>query len=242
MKKKRSKKEAAKTEELVRKTTTALLTQGAASERKKDADVRLVGLKDTMKRLAAAVTAKELGTSATSSASDAGKAVSGQKKSKNVVKKTAARTVVAPMIVVKAKKVPVAQGLRQVPKALDEHGCRHSGVRDLVVLQKNYLMKYVKVGGWLHQKPCKGCADDTNEVGDRDRVMDMSTLLSLKGNNNGVGYICNCGPVGHGMEDGNTTKEEFMCDMVLCMGCYTSRMIKADSSDGNKRTRRKRKL
>jgi hypothetical protein len=239
---KRNKKEAAKSEELRNIATTKRLTQVAATERKQDGDRKEGHLKDTMRRLAGDVsTRKELGTDAKNLAS-ASKAASELKKTKNISKTKAAPMMKQPSKGVKQKKSCVAQGLRKVPKASDEHGCQHSGVRDLIVLHKNYLAMYVKVNGWLHQKPCKGCAEKKNEVGDRDRVMDVSTLLSLKGNNSGVGFVCNCGPIGHGMKEDNAAKKDYTCDMVLCMSCYASRLDKADSSAGNKRTRRKRKI
>ena len=225
-------------------SNTTLLTQGAAAERKKNSERRQGTLKDTMKRMAAVETEKEQVGGGLTGEADSRKAGSiGLKQSTKSTKRKANKPVIQPVKVVKPKKSPVAQGLRKVPIATDEHGCAHSGVRDLVVLQKNYLVKYVKVGGWLHERPCKGCAEDKTVMGDRDRVMAMSSLLGTKGTNNGVGFICNCGPVGHGMEEGNPAKGDYTCDMALCMACYTSRMEVADSSsDGNRRTRRKRKM
>lgn len=239
---KRDKKEAMKNEELQRETDTRRLTQIAAAERKKEVSQKEGMQKDTMKKLAAAAAKVHQVGKATTRTPTGTTAIRATKKN-SIKKRSAEREVTQEIMapVAKPKKAPVAQGLRKVPKATDEHGCRHSGVRDLVVLHKNYLAKYVKVGGWLHRMPCKGCEDGISGVGERERVKDVSSLLTLKGNN-AVGYICNCGPTGHAMEEENSLKEEYSCDMVLCMGCYTDRTRKADNGGGNKRTRRNRNI
>ena len=118
---KRNKKEAAKSEELRNIATTKRLTQVAATERKQDGDRREGHLKDTMRRLAGDVsTRKELGTDAKNVAS-ASKAASELKKTKNISKTKAAPMMKQPSKGVKQKKSCVAQGLRKVPKASDEH-------------------------------------------------------------------------------------------------------------------------
>jgi hypothetical protein len=60
-----------------------------------------------------------------------------------------------------------------------------------------YLEAYVKVGGWLYKKPCKDCAEKEG-AGTEQQVLDVSTLLGLKGRKD-VGYYCNSGPAGHRM-------------------------------------------
>jgi hypothetical protein len=131
------------------------------------------------------------------------------------------------------------QGLRKVPEASDKHGCVHHGLLDLIALPKRYLEAYVKVDGWLYQKPCKDCV---NKGGDAtDRVLDLSTLLLSKGKTD-VGFYCNCGPVGHKMDDDDCGwKEKWTCDMVLCVPCYEQRNNKM-GCDGNKRKSSRKRL
>jgi glucan-binding YG repeat protein len=147
-------------------------------------------------------------------------------------------TVIHPKKKAKAKREVERKGKRKVQTASDKHGCAHTGLLALMALPKNYLKKYVKEGGWLHKQPCKDCAGQGIEDGN---VLDMSSLLNIKGVNNEVGYYCNCGPTGYGMDEDDECKAAWTCDMVLCLECYSERKNKMDSEGGAKRTKRKRK-
>jgi hypothetical protein len=105
---------------------------------------------------------------------------------------------------------------------------------ELLALPKAYLKTYVMVDGWLYKKPCKDCAK--KEDGAPHQVLDMSTLLTLKGKTD-VGYYCNFGVTGHkmNMEDEPLHKQQWTCDMVLCQGCYDKRKQTMGDDGGNKR-------
>jgi hypothetical protein len=123
----------------------------------------------------------------------------------------------------------------------DQHGCKHSGLLDLKSLPKNYIAKYIKPGEWLDGKPCKDCADETRQEGrgdDTTRVMDLSTLLTVKSEI--VAFYCNSGPNGHRMEPDEEDRNLWLCDMVLCMNCYTRRQQSSEEKIG-RTSRRKRK-
>jgi hypothetical protein len=137
------------------------------------------------------------------------------------------------------KKPERKQGQRKVRVPCDKHGCDHCGLLELLKLERSYLKKFVKEGEWLYKKPCYDCAK--NEAGGDERVMDVSDLLNVKGE---LGVYCNCGPVGHGMneDDEPVQKQQWACDMVLCMPCAGKRKTRKDSTgDGGKRTRRPKK-
>ena len=105
--------------------------------------------------------------------------------------------------------------------------------------EKAWMAAYVKVGGWLHKKPCVDCAaqcESTKET--REKVLDASVLLRLK--QQGVAYICNCGPIGHKMDEGEEGKEEYQCDMMLCIPCYSERESKMGAGSGRKRKRKQK--
>ncbi len=91
----------------------------------------------------------------------------------------------------------------------------------------------MKVGGGLYKKPCKDCAGKERE--EKEQVLDVSTLLGLKGRKD-VGYYCNSGPAGHRMGDEAEWRHQWTCDMVLCLDCYAQRLTSMGSS---KRTRRR---
>jgi hypothetical protein len=134
------------------------------------------------------------------------------------------------------------QGERTVRVASDTHGCGHSGLLDLIRMEKTYLQAFVREGGWLHQIPCKDCA---KEEGSRnERVLDMASLLNLKGKKE-LGYYCNCGPTGHKMdeEDEPVHKQQWTCDMVLCMHCYHKRKLgMVEGGTRGKRNRRQKRM
>jgi hypothetical protein len=73
-------------------------------------------------------------------------------------------------------------------------------------------------GGWLHNVPCKDCAEE----GGGGEDADLNQLLPKKGKKD-VGYYCNCGPTGHEMKEDHQYKALYTCDMVLCMKCYDKR-------------------
>jgi hypothetical protein len=74
-----------------------------------------------------------------------------------------------------------------------------------MALPKNYLQTFVKEGGWLYKRPYTDCAAKETQDGDKNLVLDVASLLSIKGTQE-VGYYCNCGPVSFGMEDGDQYK------------------------------------
>jgi hypothetical protein len=134
------------------------------------------------------------------------------------------------------KEVATPQGRRRVPTPGDASGCSHCGLRELIPCDKAWLKAYVKVGAWLHKKPCVDCS--TRSEGSeqtRERVMDASVLVKGKGPN--VAWICNCGPVGHKMKDGADGKEDYVCDMMLCLPCYGERESKMGAGGRTKRRR-----
>ena len=148
-------------------------------------------------------------------------------------------------MIVKAKPagiVATPQGERKVPQAGDSHGCNHSGLLELLPLERKYLQTYVKEKGWLDKVPCFDCNKNEGEK-DHDRVLNVAELLQLKGKQV-LGVYCNCGPVGHKMvaEEEPTRKTQWSCDMVLCLECFESRKKEMGDTDGPKRTRRTKKV
>jgi hypothetical protein len=138
----------------------------------------------------------------------------------------------------KIKKIKETKGKCRAPKAEDEHGCKHSGLLGLMALPKNYLQAYVKEGDWLYKRPCKDCA--AKEAGNREDnlVLDVASLLCIKGTQE-VEYYCNCGLAGFGMEDGHEYKASWTCDMVLYMSCYNERTKKMSGDRSAKRSCRR---
>jgi hypothetical protein len=153
-------------------------------------------------------------------------------------KKTGDKKKEKPKRIKKPKDSPVPQGRRKVPSAGDESGCKHHGLRDLDMCDKAWMAAYVKVGAWLHKKPCIDCASSQDEStkDTREKVLDASVLLQLKQQT--VAYICNCGPVAHKMEEGEEGREEYECDMMLCLPCYSERESKMGTASGGKRKRK----
>jgi hypothetical protein len=125
------------------------------------------------------------------------------------------------------KQRPNHRGLRKVQEASDKHGC----VLPWFVTQyiKRDILRPLCKSGWLAiSKPCKDCEQGGVAT---DPVQDLSTLLSKE---NRCGFYCNCGPVGHKMDDDDCGwKEKWTCDMVLCVPCYEQQIT--NGSDGNKR-------
>ena len=134
----------------------------------------------------------------------------------------------------------VSQGKRKVPEASDGHGCKHHGLLELLALPKGYLKVYVREGEWLHNKPCKDCAQ--KESGCPDLVLDISSLLKVKGKGDVIGYYCNCGPTGHKMkgDEDPVYKQQYDCDMVLCLPCYDERKLRMGDGGTAKRLRRRK--
>jgi hypothetical protein len=138
------------------------------------------------------------------------------------------------------KKPEPKQGQRKVPVPSDTHGCDHYGLLALLPLERTYLRSFVKEGGWLYKKPCYDCAK--NEAGGDERVLDVSDLLKRKGD---LGVYCNCGARGHGMsqDDEPVQKQQWACNMVLCMECVNRRHAgMGGTGDRSKRTRRAKSL
>jgi hypothetical protein len=134
------------------------------------------------------------------------------------------------------KKEEAPQGERKVPVPSDEHGCDHNGLLSLLPLDRKHLMAHVKEGGWLNQTPCYDCA--RNEDGGDKRVLNVSSLLNLKGGRQ-LGVYCDCGPVAHKMvqEEEAVRKQQWACNMVLCMDCFDARTKRMPDS-GGRRSRR----
>jgi hypothetical protein len=65
--------------------------------------------------------------------------------------------------------------------------------------------------------------------------MDASVLVKEKGPN--VAWICNCGPVGHKMKEGEDGREDYICNMMLCLPCYSERESKMGTGARTKRRR-----
>lgn len=147
-------------------------------------------------------------------------------------------------MVAKTKITPVPRkGMRKIPTPCDDHGCRHMGLSELMALPKVYLKAYTKEGKWLVDKPCKDCASKKED--EEGRVMDVETLLRCKDEPAGdIARYCNCGPVAHSMEEEDEYKANFLCDMVLCKGCYRKRVNeyeKKTMASGRRSSRRTRK-
>lgn len=134
---------------------------------------------------------------------------------------------------------PKEQGGRRVPIPSDPHGCAHSGLLELLAVDKPFLKHYTKEGGWLHGAPCKDCA--TNKEEGDTRVMDVADLLHLKGRGS-LGVCCNYGPVGHKMNEDEEPerKRQWTCDMILCMGCFSKREKGTEDSTAKRSRRGKR--
>jgi hypothetical protein len=199
-----------------------------ASLAKKDKDKqRLVLQKKAMKRQKEAMTANE---NAGKEAQDGSKKTPSKKTNKGPQKRAKKR-----------KQAAAPQGRRKVPTPGDTGGCKHRGLKELDVCDKAWLAACVKVGAWLHKKPCVDCAA-RRESGDETReiVLDASVLLLLK--QPILAYICNCGPIGHKMEEGEEGREEYECDMMLCLPCYRDRESKLTTTMGSKRTRRQKTI
>jgi hypothetical protein len=90
------------------------------------------------------------------------------------------------------------------------------------------------------QIPCRDCAEKEQNKKGNGRVLDVSSLLSIKGRQDEVGYYCNCGPTDFGMDDDHEYKVALTCDMILCMGCYCERTNKMSRDGGGRRKRTKR--
>lgn len=132
---------------------------------------------------------------------------------------------------------PSLQGRRKLPTPNDNHGCKHNGLGELSPCDRGWIRAYIKVGAWLHQKPCLDCATADKTDNSSQRVLDPSVLLLAKGTT--VAFICNCGPVGHKMGE-KKGKEDYQCDMMLCVPCYNKRADKREEEQGGRR-RSKRK-
>lgn len=138
------------------------------------------------------------------------------------------------------KKAPVPQGRRKVPTAGDEHGCKHRGLRELDPCNKRWIASYVKTGAWLYNKSCVDCTAKSkgDKKGEDGLVLDAAVLLHVKDSN--VAFICNCGPIGHKMMEGEEGRDDYQCDLMLCVPCYSDRESKMDQDGGSKRKRRRK--
>lgn len=131
------------------------------------------------------------------------------------------------------KKDENPQGMRKAPVACDKQGCDHSGLLDLLPLDRKRLQACVKKGGWLCKAPCCDCAND--EGGGDKRVLDVSDALKVKGKGE-LGVCCNCGPVGHNVveEEEPVRKRQWTCTMVLCPRCVSKRKAAMGGTDSRR--------
>jgi hypothetical protein len=151
------------------------------------------------------------------------------RKGKQKKAKTARRTTVPSL-------PQTQQGCRTVPAAKDPYGCKHSGLRDLICMERTDLAFMVKENGWLSNKPCKDCASTERGSSELDtRILDMKILL--KKGNRAFGWFCNCGQTGHKMTPDDPDKPKYTCDLVLCPGCFEKRECKRSGSTSGGRTR-----
>jgi len=210
----REKREAAKKKQLDNLTTSGKLTQHAvASEVQANKALETIR-KKTVKNLYQGGNDEKKGKADKNEGAVAKSQLPKKKKAEPVL----------PMIQKKRRKESEKnpQGERKVPKAADKHGCRHYGLLELIPMDRKYLQAFVKVGGWLYETPCADCAK--KEEGDNERVMEVASLLELKGRG-GLGYYCNCGPNGHKMSEADEPgrKQEWSCNLILCSSCFNKR-------------------
>jgi hypothetical protein len=228
----RDKKEVAKRQELLLKGGSNEITQEAADARAKETKKVDHSQKMLMKKKQ-----REARPDAPSKTKPS-KTKKNDKKKNAVVATTALPDKATGTTQRKKQKLAEPQGVRKIPEPGDKHGCKHHGLLELIALPKTYLKAYMADGGWLHNKPCKDCAE--NKGNQEERVLDVSTLLKLKGKND-VGYYCNSGPTGHKMDMDDEKKKHFTCDTILCMACYDRRKATMESDGGATRTRRKKR-
>jgi hypothetical protein len=134
-------------------------TQGAAMAKKQETTRVLNSHKNAMKKAVAA-------------------SKGGAKKCGTVKNTKKMEAVLETMKLPKApRKPPVLQGHRRIPTPGDGHGCRHRGLRELYPCTKVWIGAYIKVGAWLHKKPCFDCANRGEAEGTRERVLDASIIL-----------------------------------------------------------------
>ena len=55
------------------------------------------------------------------------------------------------------------KGERKVPKVGDSHGCIHSGLLELLPLERKYLQTYMNERGWLDEATCFNCNKNEGE-------------------------------------------------------------------------------
>ena len=246
----RERKETEKRKQLNSRLTISALTQEAAKAKAQKAKELESKHKMVMKMVHTLKAAPSGGTPDESAVREGNKKKTGKKKrtktslttkSNNVINDVPLGDLMAKEKRPKTKKIPsaiVQQGNRKVPEANDSQGCVHHGLLELLALPKVYLGAYVKEGGWLYKKPCKDCEKKEN-----GNVLDMSTLLKLKGRSD-VGYYCNCGPIGHKMSEDEepSYKQRWTCDMVLCMPCYDERKLALGGGGPSRRVRKRKQL
>jgi hypothetical protein len=229
---KKKKKEAERMRELSKKRISELTQEAAQVRAKEKKDLEGVH-KEVMKKGKKAYKgskAKRTGEKSEKKDRDKGETQTEKIKDRNKKKQTER------LARVKGKKktaeVQPARGKRKVPEAGDKHGCSHHGLLELLPLPKAYLELYVRVGGWLHGKPCKDCAE--KGIDEKERVMDVSALLELKGKKD-MGYYCNSGPAGHKMGEDEEWRHNWRCDLILCMDCYARHMTTMGNCKRSKR-------
>jgi hypothetical protein len=94
---------------------------------------------------------------------------------------------------------------------------------DLIALPRD-LEAYVKVDGWLYQKPCKDLSEQGGDA--TDRVLGFVHIIAFKGKQ--MGFIVIVDQSDKMEDDDCGWKEKWTCDMVLCVPCYEQRNNKMD--------------
>jgi hypothetical protein len=232
-----------KAEESLKLSSTREITEDAVLAEREEKNKLEKLLKETMKKRVRAPptemdTTYDKGKS--SVVIDGAKNNKGQKrKSKDKVSQKAnpATKVARPKVVAEPK------GTRKIPTPCDDNGCIHMGCGELMPLPKVYLKAYVKVGGWLYQKPCRDCKQKENAADEKDKIEDgrvliLADLLSSKEVKSAlqIAWYCNYGARAHGLDEGDEFKSKFACDMVLCVGCYDNRVRINTSGDKDEGT------
>ena len=177
-----------------------------------------------------ATTRRDAGSTPTTPKATKKKRTSKPQKGKQKKAKTTSQTTVPPP-------PQTQQGCREVPTAKDPYGCKHSGLRDLICMERTDLAFMVKDNGWLSNRPCKDCVSTEPGSSEMDtRILDMKMLL--KKGNRAFGWFCNCGQTGHKMAPDDPDKPKYTCDLVLCHNCFEKRESKRAGSTSGGRTRR----
>ena len=214
-------KEAARKEELSKNGTDSMNQEDSTKATEQRQKLQKM-LKETLKKVALKKATEEKGGQQKEQMKITKKKKAGKKRKPNNKEKNIEKESKTKKAATGIKKKTRPQGARVIPEATDGHGCDHKGLLDLKILPSDYLRNYMKVGGWLWNVPCRDCAKGRQGSHNKGDELDLSSRMPKKGKRD-MGYYCNCGPVGHEMEDDHPDKAMYTCDLVLCMGCYERR-------------------